>query len=275
MKNPTHLPKTLEIYELFKPVEGFNYVYYGKVRNGKTYAATCDIIDLLKLGEVVVANWDIDFTGFDQRESAVIVFFKLLVGKKLFYKFYYSNFHYLSERDPEFIQRIKEMVGAHVFIDEGQWIFNSHSRKDDVAARQLILEGGHYCRSLAVITQRPQNILKDIRSQVNIWYKCTKKLNIMGFVLFERSEIQEMKDDLPDEEQIESTKTYWARKKIFAMYNTHGRRNPEAVIMKPEFDVVKLGFFTKLWLLVLLIIKPKKTRQFIHDALPLPTGERE
>jgi len=60
---------TSEIYNLFAPVEGLNAVYYGKVRNGKTYAATADIIELLQRGEIVYANWNISFEGFDERES--------------------------------------------------------------------------------------------------------------------------------------------------------------------------------------------------------------
>jgi len=237
--------KTKEIYALFQPVEGLNTVYYGKVRNGKSYAATCDIFELLRQGEVVLANWDIDFSHYDQREDFKVVALKYIVGKDIFYRFTAQNFVYIDTEDPDLIKKMNLIVGAHLFIDEGQWIFNSHLKTDDVEKRKLILEGGHYCRTLNVITQRPQNILKDIRSQVNIWYKCEKALQFGSFILFRRWEFQDLTtDDLPDEELPESRpKHYWGRASIFNAYNTHGRRSKDAKVAVPEFEVYKLGFF--------------------------------
>ena len=63
------LDPTPEILALFKPVEGQLAFYHGRVRNGKTYSATADILELLRRGEVVWANWKIDFSGFDERDS--------------------------------------------------------------------------------------------------------------------------------------------------------------------------------------------------------------
>jgi len=48
---------------------------------------------------------------------------------------------------------------------------------DAIAKRRLILHGGHYCRTLNIVTQRPMNIFKDIRSQINFFIvvkKCFK-----------------------------------------------------------------------------------------------------
>lgn len=256
MKGTLVTERTSEILQMFAPVEGFNYVYYGQIRNGKTYAATCDILDLLKQGEVVYANWDIDFSGFDQREHWFIVLIKLLTGKKYFYKFNKDNFHYIDTRslnslsENELIKFLNKLVGVHLFLDEAQWIFNSHARTDDIEKRKLILEGGHYCRSLNVITQRPVNILKDVRSQIHVWYKCVKRLSFGKIILFARFEFQEMKDDLPDEENPTGRpKHYFGRAKIFNAYNTHARRSEDAIVEIAKFEVYELSAFDKIKLL--------------------------
>jgi len=268
--------KTAEIYEVFSPVEGFNSVYYGKVRNGKTYAATSDILDLLEQGEVVYANWEINFEGFDERKSILRVVLKLLFGKPYFYNFSAENFHYLDmslQHKPVFMKQLNTLVGVHIFIDEGQWIFNSHLKTDDVDARRLILEGGHYCRSLNVITQRPSNILKDIRSQVHIWHKCEKVLHIGKLLRFVRWSVEDMKDDLPidpdDMEKKPPSKAYWASKRVFNAYNTHGRRQSDAVEIPPEFDVYTFTTMDKLLLLLSLLTPARfKGRATLKRARP-------
>lgn len=258
--------KTAEIYDLFSPVEGFNNVYYGKIRNGKTYAATADILELLSQGEVVYANWHIDWSGFDQRDSLPAVILKLLTGNPYFYKFNSSNFHYLDINSPTFITDINKLVGVHLFIDEGQWIFNSHLKTDDPDKRRLVLEGGHYCRSLNVITQRPSNILKDIRSQVHVWYKCEKVLHLGKFIRFVRWSIEDMKDDLPvDPDEMEKkppSKAYWASDKVKQAYNTHGRRRDDAVLVVPDFDVYELTMVEKLNQIKELIVPDFIKRRF-------------
>lgn len=239
-----------EIYELFQPIEGTNNVYYGKVRNGKTYAATCDILELLRRGEIVYANWDINFEGFDERNDFQTVFFKFLLRKKYFYEFDKANFHYFHP-DSIDIKLLGSLVGVHVFIDEGQWIFNSHIRNPDPEARKLILHGGHYCRSLNVITQRPQNIFLDIRSQINVWYKCEKRFSFGRWILFQRWHIEDMKDNLPDDEAPEGRpKTYWGDEKVFAMYNTHGMRAKDAISEPPKLRVFETSFWDRVKLVL-------------------------
>lgn len=250
--------KTKEIYDVFQPVEGLNNVYFGKVRNGKTYAATADILDLLERGEVVFANWKINFEDFDQRRIFGIVLIKTVFNKDVFYVFKKSNFHYMNVTDDQSedfmsVKEMHEVVGAHFFIDEGQWLFNSHSRKDDIDSRHLIMEGGHYCRTLNVITQRPSNIYVDIRSQVHIWYECEKVFQFGSFTRFVRWEIQEMKNDLPykDPDKKCPSKAYWASSRVFNVYETHAMRSPSAKLMVPDFDVYIVTFPQKILLLVI------------------------
>jgi len=240
--------KSAQIYAAFKPVEGQNTVYYGRIRNGKTYAATADILELLERGEIVYANWPINFEGFDQRSDIKAVIVKFLFGKDIFYKFEKTNFKYIDTNDPNLVTTLNRLVGVHIFIDEGQWIFNSHLKTDDVDKRRLVLEGGHYCRSLNVITQRPSNILKDIRSQVNIWYKCEKVFHLGKFIRFVRYEIQDMKDDLPDEDPEKKVpeKAYWASSRVYNAYQTHGRRSADSIEELPAMAAYSLNPLQKL-----------------------------
>jgi len=263
--------KTKEIFDIFSPVEGINTVYYGKIRNGKTYAATADILDLLKQGEVVYANWNINFTGYDQKDSLPRLLWSLIFPPKHWYKFSPRNLHYLDTSSDSFLKEINDLVGVHLFLDEGQWIFNSHSRADDIDKRRLILEGGHYCRTLNIITQRPTNIFKDVRSQVHIWYECRKVLHLGSIIRFVRYSIEDMKDDLPVEpekhERMPPVKAYWGSSKIFNSYNTHGRRSPDAVVVVPKFMVYSLDTRD-----ILIQIRNKLTPSWVYRAIDLVKG---
>jgi len=246
--------KTKEIMQMFVAVEGENTLYYGRVRNGKTYSATKDIIDLIMRGEVVFANWKIDFSEFhlDQRDDFKTVFAKLFFGRRLFFRFDSSNFHYFhpDQIDVAFLGRL---VNVHLFIDEGQWIFNSQIRNPDPEKRKLILHGGHYCRSLNVITQRPSNVFKDIRSQINVWYKC-EKLMSWPWLVFMRSRFEDMKDDLPDEEKPSGkAKVYFADRRVMRSYATHGMRGANALEIPPRFDVYDVPVLARISLLARIV----------------------
>ena len=155
------------------------------------------------------------------------------------------------------------LVGVHVFIDEGQWLFNSHIREkaespEAVAKRKLILHGGHYCRSLNVITQRTTNVFPDIRSQIAIWYHCEKKFSLGRVIIFQRSEIQDMKNGEPDMDAVMHTKVYFGKKRIYYAYNTHGMREQDAIVDVPKFEVYQLSFGQRF--LVLLRLLPLFSR---------------
>jgi len=273
--------KTEEIYQLFTPTEGFNTVYYGKIGNGKTRNATADILELLSKGETVYANWMIKVPDYDERSILEVVWRKFLRKEKYFFKFGQDNFHYFDPQDlidnkgavnMEFLSRL---VGVHIFIDEGQWILNSMDKYDPkdplmVAKLKLVLHGRHYCRSLNVITQRPSNINKNVRSQVSIWYRCVKKFDMWGFMVFQRWAIQDMKDDLPVEFIIKhdkegkvirdvpngDRKLYFVNvrnDKVFSSYNTHAMRDKDAIEPDVKFNVFYSTGRQRLFLLLSLV----------------------
>lgn len=277
---------TQDIWDMFSPVEGENTVYYGKIRNGKTFAATSDIFEKLAQGEIVYANWKIDFKGFDERQWLGVVFYKWLTGKKYFFNYSPENFHYIdpdeliSGKGEINIDYLNRLVNVHLYLDEGQWIIPSHDRSwdsDTIAKMKLVLHGGHYCRSLNIITQRPTNINKTARSQINVWYRCVKAWSAFGFILFKRYTIEEMKDDLPvefeklpprvdswfwtsDERYIPlgDLKKYWVNvftNPVMASYDTHGMRGLDAIESLALFDVYATTRWDSFKLLCSLLYK--------------------
>jgi hypothetical protein len=99
-----------------------------------------------------------------------------------------------------------------------------------------------------VITQRPTNVLKDIRSQIHIWHLCEKIFSMGNWVWFGRFTTEEMKDDLPvhrDEKGklIGKRKVYFGSKRIFDAYNTHAFRDPTAEIRRASFEVYQYNRF--------------------------------
>lgn len=219
------LPKEVaekELLDLFEAYEGSVNMYYGQIGNGKTYSATADVMDLLKKGQVVYANWHIEIEDFDERRSLMHVLMKTVFWRKRFYKFPKENLHYFNvdELDDP-IAFLAQLTDCHVFIDEGQWIFDSYEgTKFSKAKRRVILHTRHYNRSLNIISQRTNAIQVSARGQVNRFYKCQKKLH-WPFLIFRRTEFQEMKDnDVDEASEPISQKTYFANKKVLNAYNS-------------------------------------------------------
>jgi len=281
-----------DIMDMFQPVEGYNVVYYGKTRNGKTRTATADILELLKRGEVVYANWKIEFPEYDERKDKKSVFYKMLFGRRYFFKYNKDNLFYIdpdeliSGKGDINISYLNKLVGVHIFIDEGQWVLPSLDRvmsEELLDKMKLVLHGGHYCRSLNIITQRPSNISKNTRSQINIWYRCVKRLEFGRLMIFQRWAIEDMKDDMPvefykDEDGSErpagDCKTYFVNKiddPVFMAYNTHAMRSGDAIDQPPSFDVFELSRWDMLkqllWLLFPTFLRGREQSNVVA-ALP-------
>jgi len=235
-----------ELLRMFKPVEGQTTFYYGRIRNGKTYSATADILDLLSQGRVVYANWHITYDGFDERRSFWHLFYySVFFWKKRFYKFPRENLHYFSPDDVD-IGFLSSLTDCDVFIDEGQWIFDSYEGTNfSKSKRKLILHTRHLNRSLNIISQRTQAIQVNARGQVNRFFKCSKKMS-SPFLIFKREEFQDMAgQDVDETQEPISTKKYWARKKIFEAYNSYYYGDLEP-LHKVRFEAYRLNFSDRL-----------------------------
>jgi len=251
MKNEVGTPVDKQLLlDLFEPDEGSVNFYYGRIGNGKTYSATADILDYLSQGRVVYANWHIDFSGFDERESFWHVFYKTLFFRKYFFKFPKENFHYFSPDDVD-VKFLAKLTDCEVFVDEGQWVFDSYKGTDfSVEKRKLILHTRHFNRSLNIISQRTQALHVTARGQVNRFFKCEKKLKLGPILLFKRTEFQDMKEnDVNEESDPVSVKTYLASKKVLNAYNSKYMRAGVEKSQEVHFEAFKLNLKTRLKLL--------------------------
>jgi len=243
-----------KILHYFSPVEGAINLYYGHVGNGKTYNATADIIDLLKKGEIVYANWKIAIDDFDQRKSWLHIIFYSLFFKKRFFKYPKTNLYYFNSDDVD-IEFLGKLANCHVFIDEGQWILDSYEgTKFNKTKRKVILHTRHYNRTLNIITQRPTSIHVSARGNVERYYKCEKMMS-WPFLIFRRTEYQDMINETVDEEKPISTKTYFAKKSVMRAYNTLAMRGEDALVQTVNFEAWDYTFLDKIKLAYKKLIK--------------------
>jgi len=215
-----------ELLDVFSASEGSINMYYGLIGNGKTYAATADILELLKQGKVVYCNWRIVVPDFDDRKSLFMIFMNIILFRKRFYRIPCSqNLHFFNPEEYSSIGDLVEFLSGlndcHIFFDEGQDMFDSYEgTRFSKAKRRLILHTRHYHRTLNIISQRPTAIQVSARGNVNRFYKCVK-IASWPWVRFMRVEFQEMTGETVNElSDPVSKKTYWGNNKVFNAYNT-------------------------------------------------------
>jgi len=217
---------TSDLLEIFSASEGSINMYYGMIGNGKTYAATADILELLKKGKVVYCNWHINVEDFDDRTNFWFALRNFLLFRKKYFKIPCSeNLHFF---DPEnfsttggLVEWLSNLNDCEIFFDEGQDMFDSYEgTRFSKAKRRLILHTRHYHRTLNIISQRPTAIQVSARGNVNRFYKCVK-LATWPWIRFARFEFQQMVGETVDENsEPVSKKTYWGRNYVFRAYNT-------------------------------------------------------
>lgn len=262
-----------ELIDVFSASEGSINMYYGLIGNGKTYAATSDILDLLKEGKVVYCNWRIVVPDFDDRHDLWMVLWNLLLFRKRFYRIPCAqNLHFF---DPENFNSTAELVewlsglnDCHIFFDEGQDMFDSYEgTKFAKSKRRLILHTRHYHRTLNIISQRPTAIQVSARGNVNRFYKCVKMFS-WPWIRFMRIEFQQMSGETVDEEsEPVSKKTYWGNSRVFGAYNTdylaQGIPKSQAVF----FEAYDLSLKDKF--IALYRIFFDKRRPMVRDSEPV------
>jgi len=264
-----------ELIDVFSATEGSINMYYGKIGNGKTYAATSDVLDLLKQGKVVYVNWKIIVDDFDDRESLWMVFFNTVLFRKRFYRIPCAkNLHYFDPSDfdstAELVEWLSNLNDCHIFFDEGQDMFDSYEgTKFAKSKRRLILHTRHYHRTLNIISQRPTAIQVSARGNVNRFYKCVK-IASWPWLRFMRLEYQEMTGETVDEESDpESKKTYWGNPRVFRAYNTDYLSEGIAKSQSVEFEAFDLTFKEKLKALYQIFsgMLPHKEPEIEHEEL--------
>lgn len=212
--------KTKEIIDYLLQTEADIKLYFGKIRNGKTYIATADIIKLLNQGHVVYCNWKVQWQGYNQWENWFYRFLGLIGLKKTFVSYPKENLHYLPI-DSQFYSKFEKLTDCDVFLDEGHMAFDSYlATKMELGRRVAILGTGHFNRSIRIISQRPTNIHVQMRGNVNIFVQCEKVWSF-GINIFRKTFYEEMTpQETVDLEQPGPSRLYIGRRKIYEAYDS-------------------------------------------------------
>jgi len=245
----------IDLLSLFGSPEGEITQRYGRIGQGKTYGATADVLDELSRGRVVYTNWRINYDGFDQRESFLYIIGSLLFPwSNRFFKFPKENLHYLPI-DENFLDTFSKLTDCSVYIDEGHVIFDSYEMaKMSMAKRVSVLHTRHFNRSINIISQRPTAIHVMMRANVNRFYKYDKLIS-KPFILFRRTEYQDMSGETVDEEKPLSTKFYLGRKSIYKAYDSKYLRGDLEDSQTVHVTGYKINYFVRFYMLIKQTLK--------------------
>lgn len=240
-------------YELIIPDEGTIDLVYGRIGNGKTSLGTRNIIQDLKAGQIVYANWNVKWDGYDQRTMIGYRILGWLGLKRHFYVFPKENFHFWNfiegtidgKRCFPFVEQLGQLTDCKIHLDEGHIPFDSYeATKMDERKRSAVFGMRHFDRSLVIYTQRAMSVHTNLRGNTNRFFKCEKSLDftILGkrFIRFIVTEFQDVTSSgVPDEKRLRDKDgnetgpyalavrswAYWGTKKHFKLFDSKYLRN--------------------------------------------------
>jgi len=253
----TPVEVTESFLDLFVPEEGELSLIYGKIGQGKTYLATEQVINDLKNGQIVYTSWPIFWDGFDERQSLLHTFGNLLFPwRKRFYVFPKENWHFLDCFDPNVWDKLETLTDCKIYFDDViVRLFDSYEKTHfSKKKREWAFFTRHFDRSIILVTQRANQVQVALRSQVNRFFKCHKVFNVLGILLFRRTEYQDMKNDMPDEEQKpDSVKYVLGKKRVFNSYNSKYLRHGMEASQKLHVLAYDLSLIEKIKALALVL----------------------
>lgn len=271
--------REVELLDLFPPNEGSIIQYYGRIGGGKTYAATADILEALRQGRVVYANWRIHYEGTDERVSVMWALLGVLwPWHHRFYKFPPENLKYFEFSDEwaktqgfkKFEEWLETRTDCIIVGDEGHVMFDSYqSTRMSMTKRAAVLHTRHFERSIWIISQRPTAIHVSMRANVNQFYRCECQFKLGPLVYFKRTEFQDMTAETVDEqeEKIVSTRHYWGQQKVFDAYDSTYLRGEVGASQRVLFEAYDYPYLGRVLLLLHNIwasVKPHKREKVIH-----------
>jgi len=242
--------KEIDLLSIFRPVEGEITLRYGRIGQGKTYGATMDVLDDLSRGKVVYINWHMNYNGIDQRKHWVFILGGLLFPwKKQYFVFPKDNLKYIKV-DENFIDTFSKLTDCAVYLDEGHVMFDSYEMaKMNMNKRTAVLHTRHFDRSINIISQRPTAIHVTMRANVNRFYRYDKLFSF-PFLLFRRTEFQDITNETVNEELPLCTKVYLGKKEIYNMYDSKYLRGDLQSSQTVQFSLFHANYLDKIGFLL-------------------------
>ena len=263
--------KEIELLDLFPPSEGMITQYYGRIGSGKTYAATADVLDLLRRGKVVYTNWHINYDGYDESKSWPYIIFSIIFPwRKRFFQFPKENLKYLPV-DKNFHEKLSTITDAHIFLDEGHTAFDSYEMaRMPLERRMSILHTRHFDRSIHIVSQRPTAVHVVMRANVNVFYRCERLANLLWVPRFRRTEYQDLLNESvdEDEEKAISVKYYWGKNRIFDAYDTKYLRGETPASQRVLFSASDFPYLARVVLFFGALFKRKKAIHKLSTPIP-------
>jgi len=232
-------PHEVDMFDILPPQDGGMHQYYGRIGEGKTYAATADAISDLNHGDIVYTSWKLKWEGYDERDYWYYRLAYKLKLKRFFWKFPKENWRFFDMAAPDALEKLGSLTDCTIYLDEGHLLLDSYlATKMERQDRATILHTRHFDRRINVISQRPTAIHVVVRANVNRFFKLEKTLDFRFFrwriVKFLKTEFQDVgADDKPNEERIVdkdgveggykymvSEQKYFSRRAIREAYNT-------------------------------------------------------
>jgi len=247
-----------EVLQYFKADQGELLMIFGAIGQGKTTLATSMVLEDLQRGQVVYTTWKIDWSGYDQRDSLWVSILNVIFFRKPYIKFDKTNWRYLDVFQDDIWDKLEKLNNCRIYFDDViVELFDSYEKTNFAKKkRRFAFTTRHFDRTIVLVTQRPSQVQVALRSQVNRFYMCKKKLS-WPFLLLSRYEYQEMSDENVDlTKDPVSKKTYIPTRKILNAFNTKNMRTDVAPIY-PTIDVFLLTFterFVNLYLVIYRVI---------------------
>jgi len=264
--------------DLLVPDAGELTLIYGRIGQGKTTLTVTQMFEDLMRGQVVYSSFRINWDGFDQRQSIVHVIVGLLFPfYKTYKKFPKENWHYLDCYRDDIWDVLYELNDCKIYFDDViVKLFDSYEKTDFTKKkRQWAFETRHFDRSIILVTQRPNQVQIALRSQVNRFYKCEKLLS-WPFLLFKRTEYQDMVTETVDETKPVSVRHVIPKKAILNAFKSKYLRNGAKSSQQYFVDLYSMSYLDKLIALKLVIMSklPKlKFGRFLKKGSAAPPPE--
>jgi len=176
--NPEYEEIELDMFDILPPQDGGMNQYYGRIGEGKTYAATADAIEDLNAGNVVYTSWRLKWDGYDERDYWFSRLLYKLKIKKFFWKFPAENWHYFDMNADNALEELGRLTDCIIYLDEGHLLLDSYlATKMERKDRATILHTRHFDRTINVVSQRPTAIHVVVRANVNRFFKLEKTVD--------------------------------------------------------------------------------------------------